>query len=299
MASQYKDTNKSDDIGERHVRRSISLRLIRHSESQNNQVYRDARRIYKGGTPDFELDGWTDYVDERRRADPGLSSTGDIQAQKLSHYLEPHLKNQASSPVCFIVSPMRRTIETILPTLVALNNHEDDDNSNNGSSGKSTDACHVIINGFYFESEGCHTREQVEPGMNAAQITALLSPANTNPTFVGFQSGIDKGWYAHGTGPETRAESEERAAKFYLWLVEFLDEQLYRAEEENAHDVFDAGVTLPEEESELDHDRLGVRTRRRRTTICVGHGDFMSLVLKRIVAGFGHAVEEEGVSLKG
>eukprot|EP00804_Cyclotella_cryptica_P020813 CCRYP_019244-RB/>CCRYP_019244-RB protein AED:0.11 eAED:0.11 QI:25/1/1/1/1/1/3/196/473 len=239
--------------------------------------------------------GWTDYVDERRRADPGLSSTGDIQAQKLSHYLEPHLKNQASSPVCFIVSPMRRTIETILPTLVALNNHEDDDNSNNGSSGKSTDACHVIINGFYFESEGCHTREQVEPGMNAAQITALLSPANTNPTFVGFQSGIDKGWYAHGTGPETRAESEERAAKFYLWLVEFLDEQLYRAEEENAHDVFDAGVTLPEEESELDHDRLGVRTRRRRTTICVGHGDFMSLVLKRIVAGFGHAVEEEGV----
>jgi hypothetical protein len=77
--------------------------------------------------------------------------------------------------------------------------------------------------------------------------------------------------------------------------VEFLDEQLYRAEEENAHDVFDAGVTLPEEENEADHDRFSIRTRRRRTTICVGHGDFMSLVLKRIVAGFGHAVEEEGV----
>lgn len=27
----------------------------------------------------------------------------------------------------------------------------------------------------------------------------------------------------------------------------------------------------------------------------VGHGDFMSLVLKRIVAGFGHSVEKEKV----
>lgn len=241
--------------------------------------------------------GWTQYVDERRRADPGLSSTGDIQAQKLARYLEPHLKNQASSPVCFIVSPMRRTLLTILPTLEALNkNVSSSSSSSNKHADKAADACHVIINGFYFESEGCHTRERVEPGMNAAQINALLSPANTHPTFVGFQSGIERGWYAHGTGPETRAESEDRAAKFYLWLVEFLDEQLYTAEEENAHDVFDAGVTLPEEENEIDHDRLGVRTRRRRTTICVGHGDFMSLVLKRIVAGFGHAVEEEGVS---
>jgi hypothetical protein len=25
-------------------------------ESQNNQVYRDARRIYKGGTPEFDLE---------------------------------------------------------------------------------------------------------------------------------------------------------------------------------------------------------------------------------------------------
>jgi hypothetical protein len=26
------------------------------AESQNNQVYRDARRIYKGGTPEFDLE---------------------------------------------------------------------------------------------------------------------------------------------------------------------------------------------------------------------------------------------------
>ena len=232
--------------------------------------------------------GWTNYVDSLRKADPGLSDIGAIQAQKLSQYLEPHLKNQASAPVSFIVSPMRRTIETVLPTLKALNR-------NNNKSQDEIKPYHVIINGFYFESEGCHTREVVESGMNAQQISSLLEPAVSNPTFTGFQSGPDNGWYAHGTGPETRHESEERAAKFYLWLVEFLDEELFRAEEENAHDVFDAGVTLPEEENEKDHDRFALRTRRRRTTICVGHGDFMSLVLKRIVAGFGHAVEEKGV----
>ncbi len=60
-------------------------------------------------------------------------------------------------------------------------------------------------------------------------------------------------------------------------------------------DIFDAGVTLPGEENEKDHDKLGPRTRRRRTAVFVGHGDFMSLVLKRIVAGFGHAVEKEKV----
>ena len=180
-----------------------------------------------------------------------------------------------------------------MPTLTALNKSKD--GSNSGSAGED-DPCNLIIHGFYFESEGCHTREVVESGMNAAQISSLLSPTATrNVTFTGFPSGPEEGWYAHGVGPETRTESEERAAKFYLWLVEFLDEQLYNAEEENANDVFDAGVTLPEEENEADHDRFGIRTRRRRTTICVGHGDFMSLVLKRIAAGFGHAVEEEGV----
>lgn len=197
---------------------------------------------------------------------------------------------------------MKRTVETILPTLNALSNHQEDSNnsSNNSRSNNTslnpTTKCNVIINGFYFESEGCHTCEIVEPGMNAAQITSLINNPRIQPTFTGFASTPEKGWYAHGIGPETRPESEERAAKFYLWLVEFLDEQLDVAAEENAEDVFDAGVTLPEEEEEADHDRFARRTRRRRTTVCVGHGDFMSLVLKRIVAGFGHAVEKEGVS---
>ncbi|KAL7534706.1 hypothetical protein ACHAXR_009659 [Thalassiosira sp. AJA248-18] len=283
---------KSSTVGEGQVRNSISVRLIRHGESQNNQVYRDARRIYKGGTPDFDLQGWLKYVDDRRSADPGLSDVGKIQAKKLSQYLEPHLMNQASRPVRFVVSPMRRTIETILPTLEVMNNG----NNNHGS--KEQNSCNVMINGFYFESEGCHTREKVEPGMNATQINeSLLHPSGvTNASFAGFSKGQENGWYAHGTGPETRPESEVRAAKFYVWMMEYLDQQLSEAGgDQNADDIFDAGVTLPGEENEQCHDRLAPRTRRRRTAIFVGHGDFMSLVLKRIVAGFGHAVEKTSV----
>lgn len=286
MTSSSKDNN----IGEGQVRRSISIRLIRHGESQNNQVYRDARRVFKGGTPDFDLQGWLKYVDDRRSADPGLSDIGKIQAQKLAQYLEPHLMNQSSRPVRFVVSPMRRTIETILPTLEALN-------KKNGEGSNEPDACTVMINGFYFESEGCHTREKVEPGMNASQInSSLLNPAGVrNTSFEGFQNGEQNGWYSHGKGPETRHESEVRAAKFYVWMMEYLDKQLLEVDEQEVHDIFDAGVTLPGEEHEQCHDRLGRRTRRRRTAIFVGHGDFMSLVLKRIVAGFGHAVEKKAV----
>lgn len=191
------------------VRRSISIRLIRHAESCNNQVYRDARRLFRGGTADFDLQGWLKYVDDRRSADPGISDIGAIQAKKLSEYLKTHLSNQASRPVRFVVSPMRRTIETILPTLVALNQSNDGSASTNGSKDA---ACNVMINGFYFESEGCHVRESVEPGMNANEINAsLLHPVGvTNASFVGFQSGEENGWYAHGTGCETRPESEER-----------------------------------------------------------------------------------------
>jgi len=133
--------------------------------------------------------------------------------------------------------------------------------------------------------------------MNAHQInSSLLNPAGVhNASFEGFANGKEHGWYSHGTGPETRPESEERAAKFYVWMMEYLNQQLREAETQDTRDIFDAGVALHTEEHEQCHDRLGPRTRRRRTVIFVGHGDFMSLVLKRIVAGFGHAVEQEAV----
>ncbi len=121
--------------------------------------------------------------------------------------------------------------------------------------------------------------------------------------FVGFDKDPNAGWYSHATGPETRSESEQRAVAFYTWLCDYLDLQLQSGENDGGHgddddhheDIFDAGVALPTETHEIEHDRHSPRQRRRRTILCIGHGDFMSLVLKRIVAGFGHSIENEGI----
>ena len=260
------------------VRPSIAVRLVRHAESRNNEIYRDARHLYRGGTPDFDFVGWRDYVDTHRSEDPALSTIGYQQADRLADFLVEHLCNQASSPVRFVVSPMRRTLETIRPTLHRI------EQSNEHSA-------EIVVHGFYFESEGCHVKDKPVEGMHEEQIRELLATGGAQPSTVSFEGFpiAGRGWYAQGTGAETRAESEARAAKFYLWLCENLDAQLSHP------DVFDAGVTLPHEATEDEHDRFAPRARRRRTVVLVGHGDFMSLVLKRIVSGFGHFVENEGI----
>lgn len=260
---------------------SITVRMIRHAESANNQVYRNARYIYRGGTPDFDQQGWNDYVDQHRRADPSLSDIGQKQSQRLAEFLVPHCSAQASQPVRVVTSPMRRTLETIRPTLEGLQ--------------RVGHATQVTVHGFYFESEGCHLKEKPEEGMNPSAITQLLQhePDGYYPKdirFVGFPD-PERGWYIDGKGPETREEAEQRAARFYLWLLEELDQELLSP----SHDVFDAGVAVPGEEAENEHDKTAPRVRRRRTTLLIGHGDFMSLVLKRLVAGFGHVIEAQGV----
>jgi hypothetical protein len=142
-----------------------------------------------------------------------------------------------------------------------------------------------------------------EAGMNQPQIKNVLSGFGVESediSFEGFPDDPLDGWYCHGTGFETRLESETRASKFYVWLCEFLDQQLKLGgtaqedstvcDNDNDDDVFDAGVSIPGEEHEEEHDKFSTRHRRRRTTILVGHGDFMALVLKRIICGFGHYV---------
>lgn len=282
-------------VTEGEVRPSIAVKLIRHAESANNQMYRDARYIYRGGTPQFDEAGWNQYIDTHRKADPAISDIGRKQAQRLAEYLVPHLANQASKPVRIITSPMRRTLETIRPTLHGL--------ANVGAPAS------VLVNAFYHESEGCHSKEVAEEGMNPDQIKTLLMDSaqedGQNKEHVlfqsfncaGFPNDPERGWYNGNKGAETRVASEVRAAKFYCWLCEFLDEQLQNPDnnsEEN-HDVFDASVAIPGEEDEDEHDKMAHRKRKRRTCILMGHGDFMSLVLKRVVAGFGHYVEQEGI----
>ena len=92
-------------------------------------------------------------------------------------------------------------------------------------------------------------------------------------------------------GPKQKLESELRASTFYVWLCELLDQQLAIP----ADDVYDAGVAMPGEEHENEHDKHAVKMRKRRTCILIGHGEFMCLVLQRIVTGFGHAVKNIGI----
>ena len=84
-------------------------------------------------------------------ADPGISDKGHEQAHRLAQYLAPHLINQASKPVQIISSPMRRTLETVMPTLSALQQSK----SNNDNVSPFS----VLVNAFYFETEGCHFRD--------------------------------------------------------------------------------------------------------------------------------------------
>lgn len=254
---------KAPKNDEGQVRRSISVRLIRHAESQNNAVVTDAVKLFKAGTPESDLEGLKAYYQKHRQADPDISEIGKKQAQKLAEHLGPQLIDQSVKPVRFVISPMRRTIETILPTLEMLTKNE-------------RDACDVMIHGFYFETEGCHTNDKPEPGMNAAQINEkLLNPVGVmNASYEGFHNGQDNGWYSHAKdASETRPQSEERAAKFYTWMTEYLDMQLKEAEEQEENGA-----------------------EGRHSAIFVGHGDFMNLVLKRVTAGFGYSVEKEGVT---
>ena len=262
-------SNKNDDHpvdGE--IKRSIKIKMIRHAESRNNQVYRNARYIYRGGTADFDVEGWKSYVNEHRVADPSLSDLGFEQADLLRDYLVPFVQQQVSH-LQVITSPMKRTLATIRPTVEALQDHVS-----------------VLVHAWYHESEGCHLQNKPQEGMSPAEIQSFFN--TTHP--VQFEQFPDpqRGWYVDGTAMETRYESEQRATKFYTWLCDYLDSQLYQ---NNHHDIYDAGVVLQGEELENDHDKHGLKQRKRRTVLLIGHGDFMSLILKRIVMGFGHSIE--------
>lgn len=146
MSQQTSSRNKTT-VSEKDVRVSVRLKLVRHAESHNNQVYRNARYIYRGGTPEFDEQGWNTYVDENRSHDPSLSSEGQIQAEHLAAYLGPHLETQASQPVHIITSPMRRTLETIRPTIEYLVQQQKQDKASS-----SPHPVKVTVQGFYVRS---------------------------------------------------------------------------------------------------------------------------------------------------
>ena len=97
---QEQQEDKGPASSEGSVRPSTNMRMLRHAESANNQVHRDARRIYGGGTPHFDLEGWEAYVDEHRSDDPGLSDVGVQLAEKLAECLVEDLAGAQPAALC-------------------------------------------------------------------------------------------------------------------------------------------------------------------------------------------------------
>jgi phosphohistidine phosphatase SixA len=287
-------------LNDSYIRPSLKVYMIRHAESYNNEVYTNARAMYHGGTSHFDPIGWQHYVDQHRTADPGLSQRGLQQADRLAHYLVPHLlsiddTDTDTTPIHIITSPMKRTCTTIRPTLQGLCH-------NTNAMVNVT----VLVHGFYFESEGCHTNDIPEDGMTPTEITDFLSQPPPPPSssssssssspnvmeinFVGFPK-PNRGWYCNGTGPETRTESEQRATKFYMWLCDYLDTQLYGTKQHHH------ATTCHQNTATVSPTTTTTTTTtpKRHVQLLMGHGDFMSLLLQRIVSGFGHTVETMGI----
>ena len=159
MNKPNKGKEASPGSYEHYARPSIAIQMIRHAESRNNQVYSDARRKFRMGTNESDLSGWKSYVNEHRRADPTLSEHGFEQATLLADYLVPLLRDRANV-TDILCSPMRRTLETIRPTVQNLHPL----------------GCRIMVHGFYFETEGCHTQGVAEEGMNPTEIERVFIP---------------------------------------------------------------------------------------------------------------------------
>lgn len=199
------------------------------------------------------------------------------------------------------------------------NNNSNTNNSNNSNTNNTNNNTispppppavdfDVTIHGMYFESEGCHKNNIPEEGMNPQQISQLLSPdslsihdsTTTSPptppndfaTHVcGFRD-PRRGWWCHGTGPESRADAEQRAATFYLWLCEFLNQKLEETTRTSST-ILASSSSRSSTGSSIYTSKTN--TKHPKEVVLVGHGDLMSMVLQRIIAGFGHAVETCGV----
>ena len=220
------------------------IHLIRHGESTNNWLYRESHRLF----PCSSASGIDDtgaaasYVLENRSPDPFLSpDVGVPQAELLGSYLGPLL----SDLDVIVVSPMRRALLTIAPSLAAA-----------ASLGKRLT---VIVDAEYYEMGGLYVNgggpvdESFVLGLNRPEMLAILNPVddpNISVSFVAFRHGFasdEKGWH---TGP--RSGHESTFLRVNRFVVRFLD----------------LSAQLPV------HGAL----------YCVGHGELMSFLLSSLLA---------------
>jgi len=113
--------------------------------------------------------------------------------------------------------------------------------------------------------------------MNQIETRDLLSPFRV--AFEMLPSEEALGWGSDAREVEHRHEVEFRAAKFYAWLMEFLDSQLSCGDEASDARVSGEGRVM-EMEGEVSDS---IWEKKRKTVVLVGHGDFTALVMRRIM----------------
>ena len=152
------------------------LVFIRHAESMNNCLYRTCRE----GAPCGDAKAFLALIQERRAADPAITDVGERQALHLAEYLV----TDSVSPLgtgqsdVLIVSPMKRTLQTISPTLNLLRSQH-------------SPVPKIIVHGGWFEQGGLHHKNSPPTAMlglaKADMLELLGEEEGDGVEFVGFE----------------------------------------------------------------------------------------------------------------
>jgi len=181
----------SEGTGNAGGRDTLDLYLVRHAQSFNNAVKIAAVQKY-GDSENPEAKA---YWLEHRSADPDLSDLGRQQAQHLGDRLAAELVGRSTTFVC---TPMRRTYQTIEPTLVALGVSDPD---------------RVLCHAKFYEHGGAHNQGVAVPGATKAEMEGR-HPLRC----VDFPEAA--GWHEHQDGHETWEEFNTRIRHAKRWLME-------------------------------------------------------------------------------
>ena len=180
------------------------LVFIRHAESMNNILY----RLCRESADVNDTKAFLELIQERRSADPAITPVGERQALHLAEYLT---STSLSTPLgscgrdVILVSPMKRTLMTLAPTLNLLRE-------------KHRTAPKVIVHGGWFEQGGLHSNKEASTamlGLAKADMLSLLSPTGEGVEFVGFEGHWACGALTIRT-PQVKKQKVEKAGGWHI-----------------------------------------------------------------------------------
>ena len=240
----------------RAARRRVRVVLIRHAESEDNVIGLRLGAALASG--EMTAKQAAAAFKEQRFVDAPLSSRGRAQARALAAHWAPllaRLENEGGDDVGdgrsveLCCSPMLRSCETAQPLHAALSRLRQQQRA--GGSGGGGGALRVIVRPDIFEAQGLVPKGgdvHAPTGMGAAEIRRRFGVGCFDTALLPHG---DAPWCA--TGYERRAEQLARATRVAAWLK-----------------------------------GLPASRAPGSSLVCVGHSDFMSLLVRALLpAGAG------------